>query len=503
MRPLFLVPAFLSACALAPPPGEHAPPEQAVLVVRRGADTVAVEWLTRTPRRVTGHVVQHRTMALDYTLHLDRRGRARLLEFSLTQPGKPAYRDRLRFLRGDEILPFRSFAYGLLEPIVARARRTGRERVPVWKMPGGHATQARVEAGRGDSVRIAMGELEMTARVDGRGRLLEAALPEFGLTVERVPTLPRQAFALQHPYGAPPGAGYRAEEVAFRTRDGVRLVGTLTLPRGAEGRVPAVVLLHGSNGADRNNGADGGALDPAVLFRQLADTLSRRGIAVLRYDKRGRGASEGRGQDPAPPVLAADAMDALAFLRTRPEVDGARLGVVGISEGAVLGALAVGEDAGVAALVLMGGPGSVGREFVEYQNRKRIELDASIPAERRVPELRRLLAELDSAAEAGHPRIAFWMDFDALATVRRVRAPVLVLHGAVDLIVPPEHSQRVAGALEEAGNEDVTVRVFDGLNHVFLRDPVGDRKGWAALPCFSMPAEVRGEIAEWLVERLR
>src|SRR5690606_27405341 len=94
-------------------------------------------------------------------------------------------------------------------------------------------------------------------------------------------------------YSAPPGAPYTATEVTVRNEaGGLALAGTLTIPRDAtaSARVPAVVLITGSGSQDRDSATP--ALPGYAPFRQLADSLSRRGIAVLRMDDRGVGGSQ-------------------------------------------------------------------------------------------------------------------------------------------------------------------------------------------------------------------
>ncbi|MFG1860768.1 alpha/beta hydrolase family protein [Microbispora bryophytorum] len=115
---------------------------------------------------------------------------------------------------------------------------------------------------------------------------------------------------------------------------GERLAGTLTLPDG-DGPFPAVLLVPGSGPVDRDS--DHRRL-PLGVTRQLAEAFAAAGIASLRYDKRGVGASTGG-------FLAAgfrdnmdDAGAALAALRERPEIDSGRVALTGHSEGALIAA---------------------------------------------------------------------------------------------------------------------------------------------------------------------
>ena len=94
-------------------------------------------------------------------------------------------------------------------------------------------------------------------------------------------------------YSAPLGAGYTAHDVTIPTPMGHTLAGTLTLPNtaSATNKVAAVVTITGSGPQDRDE-----SLPTPIgyrAFRQFADSLGRRGIAVLRMDDRGTGSSTG------------------------------------------------------------------------------------------------------------------------------------------------------------------------------------------------------------------
>jgi hypothetical protein len=121
-------------------------------------------------------------------------------------------------------------------------------------------------------------------------------------------------------YSAPADAPYTAEEVTVTvSQGGHTLAGTLTLPASARGRVPAVVLITGSGPQDRDSAMPG--LDGYAFFRQIADTLGRRGVAVLRLDDRGWGASTGDAAAATSADFADDVRAAVAYLRSRPEVN--------------------------------------------------------------------------------------------------------------------------------------------------------------------------------------
>lgn len=157
-------------------------------------------------------------------------------------------------------------------------------------------------------------------------------------------------------------------EVAFTGSGGVKLAGTLVLPTRADGqRVPGVVYLPSGGQTDRN-GNNAGSSSGSGLYKTMASALSDAGIASLRYDKRGVGAS-----DPTPggdaeatdfaawENLVGDAAATLNYLQQQPEIDPARTALVGHSEGSILAEQVAAEGTGLAnppvALVLTGAPG--------------------------------------------------------------------------------------------------------------------------------------------------
>jgi|GEM_PF-5782112 len=300
-------------------------------------------------------------------------------------------------------------------------------------------------------------------------------------------------------YGAPGDAPYTAEEVRVPTPAGHVLAGTLTLPKNPAGRVPAVVLITGSGLQDR----DATVVPGYRFFRQIADSLGRRGIAVLRLDDRGWGASGGDPSRATTADLADDTRAAVAWLRGRAEVDPARIGLAGHSEGGVIAPMVAAEDAGIAAVALLAGQGWTGRRTSDYQLRRvwsRMGM-----SEARMDSMAVINDPIRERQAAQIPWIRYWMDFDPAPTLRRVRVPALVLQGGTDWQVAPEQADAIAAALREGGNRDVTVRRFPTLNHLFLPDPEGvpDPTRYATLPDKQVPAEVIGALADWLVERLR
>jgi fermentation-respiration switch protein FrsA (DUF1100 family) len=113
---------------------------------------------------------------------------------------------------------------------------------------------------------------------------------------------------------------------------------------------------------------------------------------------------------------------------------------------------------------------------------------------------RRVPAQIDTMAKV--PWIRFFITYDPAVTARHVRTPVLILQGGRDIQVTPDQAPELAAAFRAGGNNRVTVRTFPLLNHLFLLDEKGDTD-YPSLPSKTVPPEVLGAIADWLVATLR
>ena len=144
---------------------------------------------------------------------------------------------------------------------------------------------------------------------------------------------------------------YVSEEVKFPSEGGkVELAGTLTLPEGKK-KFPTAILITGSGPQNRDE-----EFMTHKPFLILADHLSRNGIAVLRYDDRGFAQSTGNHGSATSADFANDVRAAIAYLRTRRDIDKDRIGLVGHSEGGLIAPI-VAADTQVAFVVLLAGPG--------------------------------------------------------------------------------------------------------------------------------------------------
>jgi predicted acyl esterase len=280
------------------------------------------------------------------------------------------------------------------------------------------------------------------------------------------------------------GFSYREVEVRFH-QGGVTLAGTLYLPR-EPGPYAAIVFLHGSGEEERGG------------FRHYATLFARHGVAALAYDKRGAGESSGGTWDTTYDGYARDAEAALRWLASRDDIDPARLGVLGLSEGGWVAPLVAGVYFPQLSFVIVTSatPLSPAAQVV-YETGAEVraagfgtaEVSAAVDLQRRVMEYQRrgeghdeLAAALTAAsgspwfAPAGLParlypvpEYAWWrsvMDFDPVAAWGEVRCPVLMISGGRDLNSDAAASQGgVRRALAAGGNSHFTGRVFPRMEH--------------------------------------
>jgi pimeloyl-ACP methyl ester carboxylesterase len=318
---------------------------------------------------------------------------------------------------------------------------------------------------------------------------------------------------------------YRAEDVKYQNKfAGIELGATLTLPQG-KGPFPAVVLITGSGAQDR---------DESILghrpFLVLADYLTRKGIAVLRADDRGVGQSTGDFNNATTADFATDAEASIAFLKTRPEIDSHRIGLVGHSEGGVIAPMVAARNHGVAFIVMMAGTGVPGDQVIAEQTRLILEASGvghEAAAKREATELENLALvkqEKDPAvlekklrerlagqipeAQIGEailkvnsPWMRYFINYDPAEALKKVTCPVLALNGEKDLQVSPRQNlPPIRQALEAAGNKHFEIVELPGLNHLFQTAKTGSPNEYAQIEETISPVALE-KIAAWILQQ--
>ena len=395
-----------------------------------------------------------------------------------------------------------------IEQVVLRAKALGSDpaSVMIFIIGGPQPFAGTVRRLGADSVRVQYASATMDLAVSPPGRVLGGEIPAQGIRIVRGAAL--ASLHVERPNSAAPAnAPYVAEDVVVTTPAGLHFAGTLTLPRTRPaGKVGAIITITGSGPEDRDE--QSGAIPGYRPFRELADTLGRRGIAVLRLDDRGVGGSDAGPPNPTSADFANDVRAGIAYLRSRPEIDASRVGIVGHSEGGIIAPMIAVGDPALKGIVLMAGTASRGREVVMEQNRYAIDSVAHLRGTLRDSTLARAGRSLDSLGALGG-WMGFFLAYDPLTAARRLKTPVLILQGETDRQVPPTEAKLLADAIRAGGNSDVTVRIFPATNHLFLADSSGaftDASGalrYAKLPSLHVRPEVLGAIADWLSVRLK
>ncbi len=346
---------------------------------------------------------------------------------------------------------------------------------PITLKSGDQSLQAKV-------YRIYLGDIEIRLyEVDGKivgGQIpgQQATFYRSDLYPQGLEEIPAEGQIQRHP---PPDVQER--EVSFSSADGTRLAGSFSFPRNGTPPFPVVVMIHGSGGVDRNENAPGFTSN---IFRDLAWGLAQKGIASLRYDKRGTGQSSGDWHRASLQDLVQDARAAVQFVLRLPEAGPVFL--LGHSEGGIIAPMVAVQES-VAGIILLEAPATPMDQVIRYQ----IQVSAQ---SRGLPDsvLSQNLAKADSffafvrmsqgdwsdypdSLVSRYPRqfsLRWWREHlthDPLATLKKVHCPVLILQGDRDPQVPPEHAQKLKKALEEAGNPDVELHVLEGMNHLLRR----------------------------------
>jgi hypothetical protein len=484
-------------------------------------DTLIAERRNRAPGELTGEFVDRTAGGrVDYTAAIGPDGLVTRLALRLFRTASDTVGETMSItLGGDSIVVVRGSAppahmpgslgtlvvlnpsIAFIEQMVMRARVMGGERAqfPIFVVGAPQVLPLTVTFVGADTAQVEYAGTAMRLAVTKTGVIGGGLVPAQRIDIVRGPAV--EAFAVERrDYSAPRDAPYTAEDVVVHTPAGLSLAGTLTIPKGrVTGRAPAVVTITGSGPDDRDE--ESTALKGYRPFRELADSLGRRGIAVLRMDDRGVNGSDRGPPGPTSRDFADDIRAGVAYLRTRPEIDGDRIALVGHSEGGIIAPMIAGTDPRLRAIVLMAGTASPGREILEAQALYAIDSVRHLTGGAREKALATSRRALDSTA-ASVPWMKFFLDYDPSAQARRVTTPVLILQGTSDRQVPASEAEKLASAFRSAGNTSVSVRMFPATNHLFVADPSGGFD-YATLASLHVRPEVLGAIGDWLTTQLK
>jgi pimeloyl-ACP methyl ester carboxylesterase len=310
----------------------------------------------------------------------------------------------------------------------------------------------------------------------------------------------------------------RHEDVHF-ANGSVQLTGTLISPS-TRGKHPAIILVHGSGAENRE------------YMLPFARFLVRRGVTVLGYDKRGVGGSTGDWNTASFEDLAGDVVAAFDYLKTRSDIDGTQIGLLGVSQAGWVMPLAAVHAPGIAFLVSVSGPGIVPAETTIDQARN--EMTASAMRPEVIDQILNLMrleyrfaqsgegwdeylaARQQLATRLGTPPSTFpgtsddplWRTmrafyfYDPAPTLRRLRTPTLAMFGELDNNILAEKNRAAwEAALKDAGNRDYTLVILPKANHAQWEARIGSNAEMKSLQR-AVPAYFT-TINDWLAKHVR
>ncbi|MFP5041184.1 alpha/beta hydrolase family protein [Parasediminibacterium sp. JCM 36343] len=328
---------------------------------------------------------------------------------------------------------------------------------------------------------------------------------------------------------------YYSEDVVFPNPSAnITLAGTLTLPS-KEGNYPVVVLITGSGPQNRDEELMG-----HKPFLIIADYLTKNGIAVLRYDDRGTAKSTGDFKKATSQDFATDVEAAIAFLKTRKEINQQKIGLMGHSEGGLIAPMVAASTKGIGFIVLLAGPGLRGDKLLLLQEAAIAKASGETPKQiaeqqainagafdivvkatdtlRMKTGVESYLLQATKDTPAGikkkdyvktlvdqitTPWMRYFIQYDPALALAKVKCPVLAVDGEKDLqVLPKENIAAINKALAKGGNKTVTTKIFPGLNHLFQECTTGLVGEYGTIEQTFSPV-VLEYVTKWIKEKTK
>lgn len=330
---------------------------------------------------------------------------------------------------------------------------------------------------------------------------------------------------------------YYEEKVTFKHAEaGISLAGTFTRPS-QKGKYPVVVLISGSGRHDRD-----ASMMTHRPFLVLSDYLTRKGIAVLRFDDRGFGESTGDFSKATTADFAQDVLSAVRYLKSRKDIDAKQIGLIGHSEGAIIAPLAANQSTDISFIVALAGTGILGSEVSVMQSktlrpfpvsdeaafeknvRKSIEIassDDEISQKRKdllahnntylTPILKSLGAPAENISafikneteSVLKPWNNYFFTYNPADEFEKLRIPVLSLNGSKDTQVDATVNQlAIRNALIKGNNKNYKIVELENLNHLFQACTTGNINEYKNIEQTISPIALE-EISTWMLEIIK
>lgn len=334
---------------------------------------------------------------------------------------------------------------------------------------------------------------------------------------------------INRPQEPKPPFSYNSENIKIQNQDAdIELGGTFTYPKQGD-NFPAVVLISGSGAQNR---------DEEIMrhkpFLVLSDYLTRQGIAVLRYDDRGVGESQGEFGLATSADFASDALAAFNYLKTREEIDTDKIGLVGHSEGGLITFMLAAQNKDIAYIVSMASSAVKGDSLLLVQNRE-LSKAAGLSDEKweeqssdlweifRVVESspdtetirtklmeiilkkiegaenrEKIIPQIEAQVEAFcSPWVKYFIAHDPSSDLKKINCPLFALNGDKDTQVDADIN---LGKIQQMVKSDLTVKKYPGLNHLFQHCITGLPHEYSQIEETISP-EVLSDIADWILNQ--
>lgn len=323
------------------------------------------------------------------------------------------------------------------------------------------------------------------------------------------------------PQDPQPPFKYQIEEVTFvNKKEGNTLVGTLTIPE-CDGPFPAMVLVSGSGQQNRDE-----ELMNHRPFWVIADYCARHGIAVLRYDDRGVGGSDGEVKNATSLDFSYDAEAAFDYLRNRKEINASKVGILGHSEGGIINFMVSARRPEVAFLVSLAGPSVNGievlkeqqaailrasgmsEEMVQFSGNANAQMFDIIEASNDREEADSLLRQLlkgwgyneelteQTVGQMASPWMYYFLRYDPTDAIVKTNCPAILLNGSNDLqVIASQNLPGYEKIIAEHGKTNLTLRELPDLNHLFQHCETGSPNEY-----FEIEETISPEVLQRIVD---
>lgn len=281
----------------------------------------------------------------------------------------------------------------------------------------------------------------------------------------------------------------------------IQLSGTLTLPKEAqEGKkVPACVLVHDKAALDQNS-----TLGSTAFFADLAHALAEMGVASLRYDKRTYTYGETENMT-AYEETVEDAIAAGQMLKDNPNVDTARLVVIGHGFGAMLTPRIVSQSEGLfTGMILLGGtPKTYAQTLLDKADLTGMSAEEIKTLRQNVAGLAKMKEKQARELELfGRNGYYFWemAQYDSVALLKKLKLPALIAQGNSDPLISEEDGWRLYSEQIGDGITFISFKSFRGLNHILTKDLSTDAQGQPTYASASKLDKSAGRsLAQWIL----